>query len=261
VILIEFERGGSALRAPLGAGVGIVTFGPPQARYGVEEIGVRSACADQSLPSIVRRLIRGDLPTSLWWTGDLSLSAPPSALVAMAGQLVYDSGEWHDLGLGLAHLAPFLDAVHLKRVHLADLNWRRLTSVRRALVRAADLLGSVEWRQSELRIAHRRGDRVLAWLLAGWLGARLEWPGDRLPSVEEADLQDEVLSVAIGSSRRTSIDLNDHRVVLRHGTAAPITIAVPHADRADSVAAELRTPSQDAPLREALGYLRRSLGR
>jgi glucose-6-phosphate dehydrogenase assembly protein OpcA len=261
VILIEFERCGSALRAPLGAGVGIVTFGPPQARYGVEEIGVRSACADQSLPSIVRRLIRGDLATSLWWTSDLSWSAPPSALVSMARQLIYDSSEWRDMRRGVEHVAAFLDSGCARRVHLADLNWRRLASVRRALVRAADLLESAEWRHSELRIAHRPGDGMLAWLLAGWLGARLEWLGDRLPRVDEESLGGEVLSIAIGSSRGISIDANDHRVVLRHGQAAPITIAVPQADQAESVAAELRTPSQDGPLREALAYLMRSFGR
>src|SRR5262249_28687710 len=61
-----------AAGAPFEAGVGIVTFGPPAARYGVERIVVRSACPDGSLLSILRRLVRGDLPTSVWWTEDLS---------------------------------------------------------------------------------------------------------------------------------------------------------------------------------------------
>src|SRR5262249_1406976 len=155
VILIEVEQGRSALRPPWDAAVGILTFGPPKARYAVEEIGVRSACANQSLPSIVRRLIRGDMPTSVWWTSDLSLSAPPLELVAMGQQLVYDSSGWHDVQNGVKQLAPFFETRYARRVHLADLNWRRLSSVRHALVRAADLAGSADWSPSDFQIAHR----------------------------------------------------------------------------------------------------------
>jgi glucose-6-phosphate dehydrogenase assembly protein OpcA len=260
VILIELERGRSALRAPLDAGVGIVTFGPPKARYAVEEIGVRSACANQSLPSIVRRLIRGDMPTSLWWTGDLSKSAPPLELVTMGQQLVYDSSDWLDISHGVKQLAPYLEP-RAKRIHLADLNWRRLASLRLALARAADLSGSLDWSRDDLRIAYRPGEGALAWLLAGWLGARLEWHGETLPRLEEADLAGEILSITIGGSRRTVVDLNPHRVLLSHEHGAPITYAVRREDRAEAVATELRTPSQNGALREAIAYLIRLFAR
>src|SRR5204863_316775 len=47
-------------RGPLAATIGILLYGPPQMRVGVEAIAIRVACADESLPSIVRRLARGD---------------------------------------------------------------------------------------------------------------------------------------------------------------------------------------------------------
>src|SRR5579872_6758709 len=76
---------------PVEAGVSVLTFGTAAMRFGVEQIAVRSACAEVSLPSIVRRLTRGGVPTSVWWTDDLSRTRPIEALVAMGRQLVYDS--------------------------------------------------------------------------------------------------------------------------------------------------------------------------
>src|SRR5262249_38337742 len=57
-LVIEHERGDHETAAPCGAAVGILIFGPPAARYAVELVVVRSACAEISLPSIVRRFIR-----------------------------------------------------------------------------------------------------------------------------------------------------------------------------------------------------------
>src|SRR5690349_17187164 len=61
-IVIEHDHGNREMRAPAGAAVAVLAFGPPAARYAVEEVVVRSTCAEKSLPSIVRRFIRGDLP-------------------------------------------------------------------------------------------------------------------------------------------------------------------------------------------------------
>ena len=106
LIVLEHEHGRVAPAAPFAAGVGIVTFGPPEARYGVEQIVVRAACAEASLPSIVRRFIRGDLPTTVWWTEDLSQVPPLAALVTMGRQLLYDSRLWRDVARGVRALAP-----------------------------------------------------------------------------------------------------------------------------------------------------------
>ena len=59
VILLHHARGAREARSPIAAAIGAFTFGPPRARYGVEQIALRSTCAEASLPSIVRRLTLG----------------------------------------------------------------------------------------------------------------------------------------------------------------------------------------------------------
>src|SRR5580765_5094825 len=51
LIVIAHKHGEKTPSTPLAAGVAVVTFGPPHARYGIEQIVVRSACAEVSLPS------------------------------------------------------------------------------------------------------------------------------------------------------------------------------------------------------------------
>src|SRR5439155_5925517 len=123
----------AAPTAPFAAGVGIVTFGPPQARYGIEQIVFRSACPDASLLSILRRFVRGDLPTTVWCTDDLSEQPPLAPLLEVGRQLLYDSRGWRDVRRGVAALAAIVERQHLD---VADLNWRRLNPLRRVLVDA-----------------------------------------------------------------------------------------------------------------------------
>jgi hypothetical protein len=87
IIVLAHSRCGPESPAAIVAAVGILTFGAGEARHAVEQIAIRSRCAEASLPSIVRRLTFGDVPTSVWWTGDLSQSALLIALVTMGRQL------------------------------------------------------------------------------------------------------------------------------------------------------------------------------
>ena len=131
---------------------------------------VRSACAEASLPSIVRRFVRGDLPTTVWWTEDLSQVPPLESLVTMGRQLIYDSRQWRDVGAGVRALAPLLLG---HRVDLADVNWRRLAPVMRALDHSGRAGGTpLIAPGAQVTIAHRPGDAALAWLLSGALQAR-----------------------------------------------------------------------------------------
>ena len=105
-IVIEHDRGDHMEQSPSAPGLAYSVFGSAATRYGVERIVVRSACADVSLPSIVRRFLRGDRPTSVWWTEDLSRDVPSDALVDLARQLIYDSRTWHDVRAGFDVVAP-----------------------------------------------------------------------------------------------------------------------------------------------------------
>jgi hypothetical protein len=153
---------------PLAAAVGVLTFGPLDARYGVEQIVLRTACSEAALPSIVRRLMLGDVPTSVWWTDDLSRTHPVAPLVTMGRQLLYDSRRWRDVPAGVRALAPLL--ADRFGPDLADVNWRRLLPVRQALVHAVGSSDTAKrQRLTSVRIHHRHGEAALAWLFAGWL--------------------------------------------------------------------------------------------
>ena len=253
VIVLEHCHGETP-RAPSASAVGILTFGPATARYGVELIVVRSACPEPSLLSILRRFVRGDIPTSIWWTEDMSAAQPSDAMLTIGRQLVYDSRRWRDARRGVAALAPL---VRHHRVDLADINWRRLAPLRRALVHARGPLKSDAWRGVDVRVAHAGGDAALAWLFAGWLRAervRCADPTAAAGAGEAAREQDRepLLTAWIGAMTAT---LSAHTVQIVCPDAPPLVVAAAAESEADAIAAELRSLAPDAVLISALGAL------
>lgn len=107
-ILLDYTRGIPTACAPEAPRVGLVTFGTPPLRYGVELMAIHAACAESSIPSIVRRLVRGDVPTTIWWTGDLSERSAPHAMTTIGRQFVCDSGSWRDARKGIRSVADLL---------------------------------------------------------------------------------------------------------------------------------------------------------
>lgn len=238
---------------PVAAGVGIVTFGPPQARYGVEEIAVLASCADASLPSIVRRIVRGDVPTSVWWAEDLSQVPPVPDLISMGRQLLYDSFAWSDVRTAVLSLAPI---VRERRSDCADVNWRRLAPVRQALVHAAESMQADDLRHAAVRIRHRPGEAALAWLLGGWLAARMQWADPSAPAIEEGPQADDVLTLTCGTGAEAlTVTLTEQRVTVSRRGHPSFTLAAPRESVSDAVAAELRSLAQDGCLYDALGAL------
>jgi len=174
VLIIDHDAA-TAGNVITGARVGVVTFGSTIARYGVEQIAVRAAFTDDSLPSLIRRLVRGDLPISVWWAEDLSRVPLLSSILAMGRQLVYDSRQWFDIRRAVQSVESW---AHLD---LIDVNWRRLAAVRRAVALAAADSDASAWSPDTVRISHRWADRAMAWLLAGWVASSLEWPSGVMP--------------------------------------------------------------------------------
>jgi glucose-6-phosphate dehydrogenase assembly protein OpcA len=247
-IVIEHERGQHETSAPFGATVGICVFGPPAARYAVEQVVVRSACAEASLPSIVRRFVRGDLPTTVWWTEDLSRASPLAALIAEGRQMLYDSRRWRDVRGGIRALAPLVTG---SQIDLADINWRRLTPLRHGLVHASASLATSG--PPRVRIEHRPGDAALGWLLAGWLAARLRWTSEFWPEITEQRQGDEVLSLRMGAGNGAiAAILDGHRVVIKREGTAPLIVPVPRTSEADALATEMRSLSFEPAFRDTL---------
>jgi glucose-6-phosphate dehydrogenase assembly protein OpcA len=196
------------------------------------------------------------VPTSVWWTEDLSRVAPLPALVGTARQLLFDSRHWRDVGGGIRALAPLLAT---GRIDLADLNWRRLGPMRLALWHATGSMSAVP--AEEVRIAHRPGEAPLAALLAGWLVARLRWSSGRWPVIDELSSDaagSDVLSLRIGEGAGSlTAALDEHRVRVEQPRTPALIVAAPRKVEAESVAAELRTLSIDPALRDALVVLAR----
>src|SRR5438067_7477007 len=74
-------------------------------------------------------------------------------------------------------------------IYCADVNWRRLAPVRQALVHAAESMQADDLRHADVRIAHRPGETALAWLLGGWLAARLHWSDAARSEEHTSELQ------------------------------------------------------------------------
>jgi glucose-6-phosphate dehydrogenase assembly protein OpcA len=153
--------------------------------------------ASDRLPSVVRTLLIGDLPTTLWWT---PTRPPPLAaellheLVENVEQVIYDSVGWREPARDVVATAGWLSQMEGEtdqgrwRV-VSDLNWRRLKYWRRLLTQALDpasapgVLGSVR----EVLLEHGPHAVVQAWELVSWLAARLGWKvqdGRMQPGVE-----------------------------------------------------------------------------
>jgi len=239
-------------RPPSSTSVAIATFGAGHARYGVEEVVLQSACADRSLPSIVRRVTRGDVPASIWWTEDFSRVPPIAPLFRMVRQVVYDSRGWRDVDAAIRALRPVLDSRDAPQ--LADVNWRRLTSMRYAIVHAARTMLTRAETIRSVEVRHRPGENALASLLVGWLAARLRWPeGPRLARMQEADDRDEVLAVTFDG---VTAAMNASRIaVSSQSGGAPFQIAARQESDADGVVAELNTLAGDRCLHDALTAL------
>jgi glucose-6-phosphate dehydrogenase assembly protein OpcA len=234
----------------------VLTFGPAESRYGVEEIAVRSVCGDAALPSIVRGLTLGGLPTAVWWIDDFSGGTPPDALVRIGRQLVYDSRHWRDVRQGILALKPVV--ANPRSPGLVDLNWRRLTTMRQTLLHAIESAPALEvQRFAQVRIRHRPGEAALGWLLGGWLDAQLRPLAAMKVEVEEAVDQAGVLTAVFGSDdAEISISLGDQAVVATlRGSGAPITLALSRESQAEAVAATLRTLGRDVSLHQALAAL------
>lgn len=267
VIVLHHDPDATAHDEESAAHVGALTFGPPEARYGVEQIVIRSRCREAALPSIVRRLVLGDVPTTVWWTDDLSGTGPLGPLATMGRQLLYDSRRWRDLRAAVLALAPLLTDPF--GPDLADVNWRRLLPVRRALVHAVGS-GDPSKRQrlTSVHIRHRAGEAALAWLFAGWLesagstgpglhqaeGGRVLLDPPNISVDEDSDLDHFVLTASFDDGLH--LRLGGHQVSIDDPLGpAPFAVAIPGETEAEAVAAELRVLTHDVALHDALVVL------
>jgi len=254
-ILLAYSKASRPER-PANASIGVVTFGAGGTRYGVEVIAVEAACTDRSVPSIVRRFTRGDVPTTIWWAADLSETAPSREMLSTARQLVYDSARWRNVAAGARAVASI--AAERRPFDLADLNWRRLAPLRSAIAHAlVTHPGPATLSPADIHIRHRPGEASAAWLLAAWFCCRLKWKrGSPAPTVEAARDGDDLVSIVLwaGAAQLTAA-MSRQRVKVKAPAAPPFRIPVPHETPVDAVVAALRGRGREACLPETVATL------
>jgi glucose-6-phosphate dehydrogenase assembly protein OpcA len=260
VILLLQDPEPCGPEASVSASVGVLVFGGEEAPYGVEQIVIRSGCTGEALPSLVRQYILGDLPTSVWWTGDVSDMQPFMSVACMGRQFVYDSQRWRDVQRAVLALTPLI--TRRERPDFADINWRRLSPLRRAIVSAFRMLPHEPPARVEIR--HRRGEEPLACLFAGWLETITS------PTVVRAErhrattanvvIADENLSsrdiLTVSFDDQLDARLTTDRVDVRLPTETRnFSVPAPHESFGAAVGAELHTLAHDRGLESVLTSL------
>jgi glucose-6-phosphate dehydrogenase assembly protein OpcA len=179
----------------------------------VSRTGAKQICSEQLsfrlegpctnlLPSIVFSHLDSDLPLHLWWQGEFHDPMDPQ-LWAWVDRLIYDSHDWKDFDAQM-RLVETAQEEAKQRVVLCDLNWMRLDKVRFALAQFFDHPGSHHhFRTIEsARIDFAPEFRSAAVLLAGWLGAQLNW------KVEKAK-RDNDFTFTDSTGRKIDIQLSE----------------------------------------------------
>jgi hypothetical protein len=135
--------------------------------------------AARRIPSIVRTLILGDLPTTLWWAADEvpNLNSPGfQDLSGMADLVIIDSEESAEPRESLRTLAAWMADERAGFV-LSDIAWKRLEPWRLLLAQTLQpmLLPAALRLIRSLSLESGLRGRAGIWLLTGWLGRSLGW--------------------------------------------------------------------------------------
>jgi glucose-6-phosphate dehydrogenase assembly protein OpcA len=130
------------------------------------------------IPNIVFSHLDSDLPLVLWWRGELPEESEDQ-LWTWVDRLIYDSQTWAHMGKQFELLRTSIEPAS-PRMMLCDLNWTRSLYLRQAVAQIFDhpefvlSLPALE----TVEIVHAPGMRSTALLMAGWVGAQLQWKLD-----------------------------------------------------------------------------------
>ncbi len=137
------------------------------------------------LPSLTDQLMLTDLPSFLWWVGDVAQSHDSlfDRLTELADRLVVDSSDFARLGSSLARLDQLARRRH-RPCSPSDLNWARLTPWRELVAQFFDSpalrphLHHLDDVTIDFSTLDGSGVAQTA-LLVGWLASQLGWQLDQ----------------------------------------------------------------------------------
>jgi glucose-6-phosphate dehydrogenase assembly protein OpcA len=206
----------------------------------VSKAGGKQICSEQLsfllegpctslLPSIVFSHLDSDLPLHLWWQGEFHDPMDPQ-LWAWVDRLMYDSHDWKDFDTQM-RLVETAQEEAKQRVVLCDLNWTRLDKLRVAVAQFFDHPASHHHFDEieSAQIDFAPDFRSTAVLLAGWLGAQLNWRAEPTGNANEftfTDSQDRKIDIVLSERAGEPVS----RIVLSSGG---IEFVVAHAKGAD----------------------------
>jgi glucose-6-phosphate dehydrogenase assembly protein OpcA len=233
-----------------------MTYGEADARYGIEVIDLRTACASQSIPSILRSVVRGEVPTTVWWLGNVPSSAPDE-LTDLARQIVFDSSTWADFSQEAA--ATLRTAERARTADLVDLSWHRLQPLLSAICRAVSDHPTARVKDVQsVEIAHDSAHRGCAQLLAGWARHRLAAGGAQVTIVDEHDAGTQsgaFVSVIVRTDEWSStVALFEDCVEWEIAGGQRISRRIVHEHEADAIVDELCTLARDESFTQALRH-------
>jgi glucose-6-phosphate dehydrogenase assembly protein OpcA len=206
----------------------------------VSKAGGKQICSEQLsfllegpctslLPSIVFSHLDSDLPLHLWWQGEFHDPMDPQ-LWAWVDRLIYDSHDWKDFDTQM-RLVETAQEEAKQRVVLCDLNWTRLDKLRIAIAQFFDHPSSHHHFDEieSAQLAFAPGFRSTAILLAGWLGAQLNWRAEPTKNANEfafTDSQGRKIDIVLSERAGEPVS----RIVLNSGG---LEFVVAHAKGAD----------------------------
>jgi glucose-6-phosphate dehydrogenase assembly protein OpcA len=187
------------------------------------------------IPNIVFSHLDSDLPLVLWWRGELPEQSEEQ-LWTWVDRLIFDSQTWtHPAGqfeLLRTSIVP-----HSPRMTLCDLNWTRSLYLRQAVAQIFDhpeFLGELDSIR-DVEIVHAPGMKSTALLLAGWMGAQLQWKleGSDAQSLRFQDRDCQAVTV-------TPREEAGHPLGSVRLTAAETSFLVAHHEGSDFLHADIR---------------------
>lgn len=144
--------------------------------YEVIELRVPEDQLD-AVPSILAPLELYDVPTFLWWVGEVDLASDAFLRIsALAERLIIDSSRFED-GVGALRAYRAFLSRESRTCTASDLTWTRATAWRELIAQSFDnpLAVDLLWGIQSVEIDFDPDAESQALLLAGWLAARLGW--------------------------------------------------------------------------------------
>lgn len=230
VILVRLGGPGSEFDASISASCRVLSNGR-SACYEIIEVRTPE---DQvlALPSLLAPLELFDVPTFMWFVGEIDFEDPAFQRMAdTAARIIIDSSRFHDTTSALEQFDRFLQQSSATCTG-TDIAWARATSWRELIAQSFDhpntqpLIRGIQ--RVEISYAPRAEAQGL--LLAGWLAARLGWTlRDATENAEEiviraTDVNRRPVSITCFRQASPGSGLRSVRILARERQTARISV-------------------------------------